>query len=246
MIHENTGSKSNAAGGTFSKASFTAKGGSSTPGKDVDIDDPDFWTKMVGAPVVDDDNVLKSGKKKRKRTKANYNERAIQKEFDENIMMKSGDSDSDDDFNGYNSSSTQESESFDVDKACEFNLNSELPLQNELLRELLHKKKEDISSLERKRWGGSKKNEWCQSHVEILLNLLLKHGYCTKERWNMFFERFQKQCAKTYSEQEVRAVSVTVLIAFCFQVSSNIIALVLGQTDVLGTLPNNLDRNGCS
>lgn len=47
VIHENTGSKSNAAGGTFSKASFKAKktgeGGDGTgddAGDDVDIDDP--------------------------------------------------------------------------------------------------------------------------------------------------------------------------------------------------------------
>ena len=47
VIHENTGSKSNAAGGTFSKASFkaqkTGEGGDGTgddAGDDVDIDDP--------------------------------------------------------------------------------------------------------------------------------------------------------------------------------------------------------------
>lgn len=43
VVHENTGSNSTAAGGTFSKASFKAtnQGGSA----DVDIDDPDFWKK---------------------------------------------------------------------------------------------------------------------------------------------------------------------------------------------------------
>ena len=55
IVHENTGSGSAAAGGTFSKASFVNKttpskkegddgngGGQAT--EDIDINDPDFWT----------------------------------------------------------------------------------------------------------------------------------------------------------------------------------------------------------
>ena len=41
IVHENTGSKSSAAGGTFSKASFVGNANEA----EVDIDDPDFWTK---------------------------------------------------------------------------------------------------------------------------------------------------------------------------------------------------------
>lgn len=41
IVHENTGTKSKAAGGTFSKASF--KNANETA--EVDVDDPDFWTK---------------------------------------------------------------------------------------------------------------------------------------------------------------------------------------------------------
>lgn len=204
VVHENTGSMSNAAGGTFSKASFTAKGSSSTPGKDVDIDDPDFWTKMVGTPVVDEENVFKSGKKKRRRTATNYNERSFNKQLDEHLILNYGDSDSVDDFDGYSSSSSQGSESFNVDQACEFNLNSESPLQNDLLMELLNKKKEHIASLERKRWGGTQPNQWSQSHVEIVLNLLLKYGYSTGERWSMFLKQCTIECKKDYSEQEVK------------------------------------------
>lgn len=73
VVYENTGSKSSAAGSTFSKASFTAvhddadrKGGSID---DVDIDDPDFWAKVVGEAKVEDPVADLSGKKrKRKRT----------------------------------------------------------------------------------------------------------------------------------------------------------------------------------
>jgi hypothetical protein len=42
VVHENTGSNSNAAGGTFSKASFK---NTNSDAAEVDVDDPDFWTK---------------------------------------------------------------------------------------------------------------------------------------------------------------------------------------------------------
>ena len=78
VVHENTGSGSAAAGGTFSKASFVSK----TPAKDgdqtteeVDINDPDFWKKMVGEAKVEEESVLKP----RKRNAANYNENAWDK-----------------------------------------------------------------------------------------------------------------------------------------------------------------------
>jgi SNF2 family DNA or RNA helicase len=56
VIHSNTGSNSNAAGGTFSKASFkapktpNAKEGEAV--EEVDIEDPDFWKKIVGEAKV--------------------------------------------------------------------------------------------------------------------------------------------------------------------------------------------------
>ena len=43
VVHENTGSNSAAAGGTFSKASF--KAANQGESAEVDIDDPDFWKK---------------------------------------------------------------------------------------------------------------------------------------------------------------------------------------------------------
>ena len=52
VVHDNTGSGSKAAGGTFSKASFVnktpSKKGDTVDGQtateDVDVNDPDFWT----------------------------------------------------------------------------------------------------------------------------------------------------------------------------------------------------------
>ena len=41
VVHENTGSKSNAAGGTFSKASFKNTTADSNAAEEVDVDDPE-------------------------------------------------------------------------------------------------------------------------------------------------------------------------------------------------------------
>merc|ERR1711957_886637 len=84
VVHDNTGSNSSAKGGTFSKASFKASSsltGAALEGsaEDVDIDDPEFWKKMVGEAKVEDDTTLLN--KKRKRNRANYSER----DYDRNI-----------------------------------------------------------------------------------------------------------------------------------------------------------------
>lgn len=78
IIHDNTGSHSNAAGGTFSKATFKlsfAKDPSSTisEAECVDIDDPDFWVKMVGVARMDSTPIIA----KRPRAKLNYCEEEI-------------------------------------------------------------------------------------------------------------------------------------------------------------------------
>eukprot|EP00546_Thalassionema_frauenfeldii_P003334 CAMPEP_0178934636 /NCGR_PEP_ID=MMETSP0786-20121207/23988_1 /TAXON_ID=186022 /ORGANISM="Thalassionema frauenfeldii, Strain CCMP 1798" /LENGTH=2235 /DNA_ID=CAMNT_0020612471 /DNA_START=60 /DNA_END=6767 /DNA_ORIENTATION=- len=100
VVHENTGSRSNVAGGTFSKASFKAmktpdgkKGGKSEVA-DVDIDDPDFWKKMVGEAKVDDAKQLPQ--KKRKRNQANYNENSFSKALDSEFSDMDSSEDSDD------------------------------------------------------------------------------------------------------------------------------------------------------
>ena len=76
VIHENTGSKSNACGGTFSKASYKASKVLNDTSKetveDVDIDDPEFWTKMVGEPKIETNTDF--NKKRTKRKSINYSE----------------------------------------------------------------------------------------------------------------------------------------------------------------------------
>jgi len=87
IVHENTGSKSNAAGGTFSKAVFKPVNpilgnkanniNNSQAGpvleEEVDVDDPEFWTKVMGEEnmkTFDED----LHPKKRKRNVKNYSE----------------------------------------------------------------------------------------------------------------------------------------------------------------------------
>ena len=102
IIHENTGSKSNVAGGTFSKAVFKATnaGEGDASAKDIDIDDPEFWKKMIGEPVKKVDHNNLTGKK-RKRNITNYSEHFFdqiddtqQKESKESEYDYSSDSDS--------------------------------------------------------------------------------------------------------------------------------------------------------
>jgi chromodomain-helicase-DNA-binding protein 7 len=77
VVHDKTGTQNGAAGSTFSKASFkvartpdTAKGTQ----EDVDIEDPDFWKKMVGEGQADD--VADDFATKRQRKETNYSEKA--------------------------------------------------------------------------------------------------------------------------------------------------------------------------
>ena len=93
IVHGNTGTGSSAAGGTFSKASFVHKapskpgvtGGESAPSEDIDINDPDFWKKMVGEAKQEEESILKP----RKRNQANYNE----KSWDKNLKQALHESD---------------------------------------------------------------------------------------------------------------------------------------------------------
>lgn len=99
VVHENTGSKSSAAGGTFSKASFKAKtpGGTSND-EDVDIEDPDFWKKMIGEGSVDDDEEIAGGR--RQRTHKNYSETEYKKQLSALLDSDSEKSPDEDEVNG--------------------------------------------------------------------------------------------------------------------------------------------------
>jgi hypothetical protein len=99
VTHKNTGSQSNAAGGTFSKASFVAPktpGQNKQPTEDIDIEDPEFWSKVVGEAPVE----VASELKPRKRNTANYSERNYERNMNTQLAFDpdaSGSSDSSDD-----------------------------------------------------------------------------------------------------------------------------------------------------
>ncbi len=65
VTYGNTQSAISSSLGSFSKASFVTSG---ADGKDVDLDDPDFWTKAIGleAPVAvsTNENILQEGEKR--------------------------------------------------------------------------------------------------------------------------------------------------------------------------------------
>lgn len=101
IVHENTGSQSNAGGGTFSKASFkVAKSpgaaGASAVEDDIDVEDPEFWKKMLGEPKVDE--VVQLDKASRRRVPTNYNENLMLQQLDRRISLGDGDQPSSDSF----------------------------------------------------------------------------------------------------------------------------------------------------
>jgi hypothetical protein len=90
IVHENTGSGSSAAGGKFSKARFsTSQTGNSSGKEQVDIDDPSFWTKMLGEPIDEIAEEIVVGKRSRKVN--NYSEDAYDKKFLESYDLESDD-----------------------------------------------------------------------------------------------------------------------------------------------------------
>ena len=148
IVHENTGSKSNAAGGTFSKASFT-----NTNEAEVDIDDPDFWSKVVGEVKDDgDDDILASGVK-RKRERTNYSEKEMMKDFERAIDRYADYEDINENNSGISEYSDKASGSSDDEDLDGF--------QSEALKKIVkdmknsHKKKD-----ERHQWGGINLTHW--------------------------------------------------------------------------------------
>jgi hypothetical protein len=88
VVHENTGTGSAAAGGTFSKASFVSKTLSQDSGQaateDIDINDPDFWKKMIGESKPEAELILEP----RKRNQTNYNEKFWEKNFNKDLAAE--------------------------------------------------------------------------------------------------------------------------------------------------------------
>ena len=205
VIHDNTGSKSNACGGTFSKASYKASKVLNDTSKetveDVDIDDPEFWTKMIGETGLDDVDTDLSGKK-RSRKKTNYSETF----FDDSLNATIS-NDNNIDVNASDQFSLSDSDNeLDVDK-CKtdedvFNCGSNSVLKNPVLQSLKEKKIAYDTSIERPHWGGRLISEWNKCDAAILLKILLKSGY-GHANWQEMFLKVKPDLSKSYEYIEV-------------------------------------------
>ena len=202
VIHENTGSKSNAAGGTFSKASFKSMNAGTNETGDVDVDDPDFWKKVVGEAKAEKLNDLLG--KKRKRAKTNYNERDYERQIEahlgDGVFMTSDEEAEDSDDAASDSSDGQESSSIDYDH--EFNFSPNYKLQDETLEIIKEAKKKNAQKKERTRWGGNKRTEWVKSDVEVIIKFLYCYGYGNLP-WQDLLEKVEPELSKPYGQFEV-------------------------------------------
>jgi chromodomain-helicase-DNA-binding protein 7 len=177
VVHDQTGSNSNAAGGTFSKASFKAP---KTPGgqekakkDDIDIDDPEFWTKMVGEAQFDDSEIISSGMK-RKRMNKNYSEVEYENGLDGTLLLSDSDA---------SISSDSPSDDWSLDDAEPESPDSNAP---ENAEESPKKRRKKIKK-EKSRWGGKRPNEWDKKDAEKVLKALQMYGYGNVP-WTTFME----------------------------------------------------------
>lgn len=178
VVHDNTGSKSSAVGGTFSKASFKAaknegdggRNGDGNNTEDVDIDDPDFWKKMVGEAQVEEKDNLAG--KKRKRRNANYSERDYERKL--NMSLKVGGHLSSDDDTSVTSIESNSDLSDDDDDDFEF---GQMPLANKVLCRIRDERKELNPKREKQRWGAKGTTDWARVDVETVLTNLQISGY---------------------------------------------------------------------
>jgi hypothetical protein len=182
VVHGNTGSQSNAAGGTFSKASF--KAAKSPDGKkgsteDVDIEDPEFWTKMVGEAPPEEASELKP----RKRQRTNYSENLYGRQIDEALSYGGGNA-SAANASAANASGADSSEysSDDEDDDGSDEEGSGSP------------------DRERTRWGGSHPNQWKRDQADCVFKALEIYGYGNFS-WDAFCGKLSK--CNMHSQDEV-------------------------------------------
>jgi hypothetical protein len=209
VVHENTGTGSSAAGGTFSKASFRAPktpNGAETKGTtdDIDIDDPDFWKKMVGEEHLNAGFGDDLAGKKRKRNKTNYSERDFDQKIEGAIVMSDDggssssaefDSDSDDEsLQDGSPHSIKDLADSDAGKAAA----PPVPGATKPRGKKIKKRKK-----EKARWGGSGMDEWSKSDVNVLLKALHSYGY-----GNHSWEDFRDKAGLSKTKYSVDAVRV--------------------------------------
>ena len=199
VVHENTGSAANGAGSTFSKASFKAKKGdgkgTTAAEEDVDVDDPDFWKKIVGEGTAQKDRTA-GPEKKRKRKAQNYSEKAYDRAFRHHFVVDSP-ADSDQSPDGSDSDSGSDASfSSDTDDTVDSDLENE-PTDVAGGKQKAPRK-QDITStpaapkvvqkpkiLDRKRWGRKDSMGMEKKDAERLIRGLCVYGYGNKT-WTDF------------------------------------------------------------
>ena len=228
VVHDQTGSNSNAAGGTFSKASFRAP---KTPGgqekakdDDIDIDDPDFWTKMVGEPKFNDSETVSSGMK-RKRMHKNYSEIEYEKRLDGSLVLSDSES-----------SYTSDSASDDLSLADVEPENPDLDASQDVGGS--PKKRRKKKKKEKSLWGGSGPNEWNKKNAEKVLKALQMYGY-----GNLPWATFMENAAMNTNQMGLDEVcESSIVLCFCLVVAYAIVfgfrlLLIAGEAHVLVDAP---------
>ena len=170
VVHDNTGSGSASAGGTFSKASFKATNSDGVDAAGVDVDDPDFWTKVVGEAKEEEAEELG----KRKRAQNNYSEKLYSQRIDAALRGDGGGVESDDD-NGDNDDANSVHSEFSDTGA----LSEDETLDNESLRLIVKATKEAAKRKkdQRYKWGGAAKSLWQLKDADAVLRTLQSYGY---------------------------------------------------------------------
>lgn len=195
VVHENTGSKSNLSGGTFSKASFKNVNSDGVATIDIDVDDPDFWTKTVGDAEEEEDQLLG----KRKRAQLSYSETEYLKRLDAAIQ------------DGIEGSVFDDNASLSSEWSAESKYDECLHHENETLRTIF--KATTFIKKERYQWGGSAKTEWKQADAELVLKLLGRFGY-----GNILWTKFISMCSvcKSMEYDEIKRMCWSlVLLCLC-------------------------------
>jgi hypothetical protein len=172
VIHDNTGSNSNAAGGTFSKASFKNTSSDGVAVAEIDVDDPDFWTKVVGEAKKEEEEQLG----KRKRGQQSYSEKDYHNRLNAAIRSGGNGSDNDNDDGNVSTASDWSVESLEGDS------NNHV-FDNVFLGEIA--KASGSASKERFLWGGTARSDWKQSDAELVMKSLGLFGF-----GNVSWERF--------------------------------------------------------
>jgi len=206
VVHENTGSQSSAVGGTFSKASFTASK-TNNVADDVDIDDPDFWKKMVGEGNLNDE--VEQSAKKSRRTKMkikNYSDELIMRdELSTSSDDEKDDSDSDD-------SAFEPQDDFEfMFGSSPDDINLILHKGYPAMRNLVDIATRARQTPERVAWEGELETEWSKNDATLLVDLLQKFGLYTKD-FNTCLNQFKSLSSKKYSDLEVKRMCFSVFL----------------------------------